>query len=296
MLKKSKYTGDLPIGDINLECAVLEDGTRILTASSIFSAFDRTRKGINDRLEINGVKLPPFLATKNLEPYLSPEILELATPIQYKDGKSIKEGYTATLLPKMCSLYLKMRREDALISSQEKLALKSEILLEAFAQVGIDALVDEATGYQRDRKHDALRILLNKYLAESLQKWLLTFPDSFFLELDRLYGNEQTTSRKRPQYYGNFINKYIYEPIEFGFVKSKLDELNINDDGKRKARFHQWLSQEGRNVLVHQIGRVQGMMESCNSIDDFKKREKIKKQISIAPYLFEEMNDIRGLS
>lgn len=295
MLKISKYTGNLPIGDIDLECAVLEDGTRILTASSIFFAFDRTRKGINDRLEINGVKLPPFLATKNLEPYLSPELLELATPIQYKDGNSIKEGYTAALLPKMCSLYLKMRRENALISSQEKLALKSEILLEAFAQVGIDALVDEATGYQRDRKHDALRILLNKYLAESLQKWLLTFPDSFFLELDRLYGNEQTTSRKRPQYYGNFINKYIYEPIEFGFVKSKLDELNITDDGKRKARFHQWLSQEGRNVLVHQIGRVQGMMESCNNINDFKKREQIKKQISIAPYLFEEMNDINRL-
>ena len=295
MLKISKYTGNLPIGDIDLECAVLEDGTRVLTASSIFFAFDRTRKGINDRLEINGVKLPPFLATKNLEPYLSPELLELATPIQYKDGNSIKEGYTAALLPKMCSLYLKMRRENALISSQEKLALKSEILLEAFAQVGIDALVDEATGYQRDRKHDALRILLNKYLAESLQKWLLTFPDSFFLELDRLYGNEQTTSRKRPQYYGNFINKYIYEPIEFGFVKSKLDELNITDDGKRKARFHQWLSQEGRNVLVHQIGRVQGMMESCNNINDFKKREQIKKQISIAPYLFEEMNDINRL-
>lgn len=295
MLKISKYTGNLPIGDIDLECAVLEDGTRILTASSIFFAFDRTRKGINDRLEINGVKLPPFLATKNLEPYLSPELLELATPIQYKDGNSIKEGYTAALLPKMCSLYLKMRRDKALISSQEKLALKSEILLEAFAQVGIDALVDEATGYQRDRKHDALRILLNKYLAESLQKWLLTFPDSFFLELDRLYGNEQTTSRKRPQYYGNFINKYIYEPIEFGFVKSKLDELNITDAGKRKARFHQWLSQEGRNVLVHQIGRVQGMMESCNNINDFKKREQIKKQISIAPYLFEEMNDINRL-
>lgn len=296
MLKESKYTGNLPIGDIDLECAVLEDGMRILTASSIFSAFDRTRKGINDRLEINGTKIPPFLAAKNIEPYLSAELIELCIPIQYKDGSSIKEGYTAILLPKMCSLYLKMRREDALTGSQEKLALKSEILLEAFAQVGIDALVDEATGYQRDRKHDALRILLNKYLAESLQRWLLTFPDSFFLELDRLYGNEQTTSRKRPQYYGNFINKYIYEPIEYGFLKSRLDELNIGDDGKRKARFHQWLSQEGRNILVHQIGRVQGMMESCNNISDFKKREQLKKQISIAPYLFEEMNDINRLS
>ena len=44
-------------------------------------------------------------------------------------------------------------------------------------------------------------------------------------------------------------------------MKNKLDELNITDEGKRKARFHQWLTDEGRTVLIHQIGRVQGLME-----------------------------------
>jgi hypothetical protein len=66
---------------------------------------------------------------------------------------------------------------------------------------------DEATGFQRDRKHDALRLLLWKYIAEGLQKWLNTVPDSFFLELDKLYNNEPTASHKRPQYYGHFIGR-----------------------------------------------------------------------------------------
>ena len=289
---KALYIGKLPIGDVELDCAVLEDGTRVLTASSIFSAFGRTRKGMNSRLEVDGTKIPPFLASKNLESYINQQVIDRTTIITYLDGKTKKQGYEATLLPVMCRIYLQARRENKLLSTQEKLATKSEILLESFAMVGIDALVDEATGYQHDRKHDALRLLLSKYISEGLQRWMLTFPDSFFKELDRLYSNEETTSRKRPLYYGRFINKYVYEPIEHGYVKKELDSLNINEEGKRKARFHQWLNDNGRNMLLHQIGRVQGLMETCGDIESFKRASKKQRDISIAPYLFDEMNRI----
>lgn len=291
-LPKAMYWGVLPIGDMQLDCVVLDNGTRILTATSIFQAFGRSRKGMNSRLEIEGTKLPPFLAAKNLEPYINQIVIGRTSLVRYLDGKQEKAGYIATLLPSMCEVYLSARRNTALVASQLKLAEQSEILLSALAHVGIDALVDEATGYQLDRRHDALRILLSKYIAEGLQRWILTFPDSFFIELDRLYGNEQTTSRNRPQYYGHFINKYIYAPIENGYVKNKLNELNIGEDGKRKARFHQWLSGDGRNILVHQIGRVQGKMEDCSGIKQFKARQEKQKIISIAPYLFDEMNGI----
>ncbi|PIT26679.1 hypothetical protein BGI37_04940 [Snodgrassella alvi] len=288
------YRGELPIGGISLECAVLEDSTRILTATSIFDAFGRSRKGMNSRLEIEGTKLPPFLAAKNLEPYINQDVIDRTKLIEYKDGNATKKGYDAALLPDMCAVYLEARRNNALKDTQEKLAIQSEILLTAFAKVGIAALIDEATGFQRDRKHDALRLLLSKYIAEGLQKWMPTFPDSFFAELDRLYNNEPTKSTARPRYYGKFINKYIYEPIEHGYVKKELDKLNIKDDGTRRARFHQWLSENGRNILIHQIGRVQGVMETCHNIESFKDLMDHQKQISIAPYLFDDMNNIRS--
>jgi len=291
-LPKALYSGVLPIGNIELGCAVLDNGTRILAATSIFTAFGRPRKGANTRLEIDGLIIPPFLAAKNLEKYINQDVIKMATPVPYIDGTQKKSGYIASLLPLMCEVYLIARREKALIESQEKLALQAEILLSALAQVGIDALIDEATGFQKDRRHDALRLLLVKYIAEGLQKWILTFPDSFFIELDKLYGNEHTTSRSRPQYYGRFINKYVYDPIENGYVKSKLNELNIDESGKRRARFHQWLSHDGRNILIHQIGRVQALMELCQNIEDFKRISKKQKNISIAPYLFDEMNKI----
>ena len=286
------YQGNLPIGEISLDCAVLDDGTRVLSATSIFEAFGRSRKGQNSRLEIEGTKIPPFVAAKNLEPYIDKSVIERTKLINYTDGGRNKTGYAASLLPKVCEVYLSARRNGELTESQQKVATQAEILLSALAQVGIDALVDEATGYQLDRKHDALRLLLSKYIAEGLQKWLHTFPDTFFAELDKLYGNEPTSSRSRPQYYGHFINKYVYDPIEHGYVKNKLNELNIGEDGKRKARFHQWLSDDGRNILVHQIGRVQMLMEMCTDINKFKQAAEKQKKVSIAPYLFDEMNQI----
>ena len=71
---KALYTGVLPIGDVEIDCAVLDDGRRVLTATSIFNAFDRTRKGMNSRLEIEGTKIPPFLAAKNLEKYTNNDV------------------------------------------------------------------------------------------------------------------------------------------------------------------------------------------------------------------------------
>lgn len=283
------YSAPLAIGDIELDCAILDDkeNTRVVSMTSVFRAFDRVARS-NNRL----INIPAFIDAKNLQSYIDQELNELIKPIQYIDGKNNFTGYNALILPAICELYLKARREDVLVAKQKHLAEKAEILQTAFAKVGMIALVDEATGFQRDRKHNALRLLLAKYIEEGMQKWIQTFPDAFFVELDRLYDNEQTTSQKRPQYYGHFINRYIYKPIENGYVKDKLDKLNIKEDGKRKGKFHQWLTDNGRNVLIHQIGRVQGLMEMCPNIKGFKAAVEKQKRISIAPYLFDEMNRI----
>ncbi len=283
------YQGPLPIGETELDCAILDDSenTRVLNMTSVFKAFGRIPRS-NNRL----INMPAFVDAKSLQPYIDQELMSLIKQIDYITGNTQQKGYNALILPALCDMYLKARRDGALAPKQMPLAETAEILQSSFAKVGMIALIDEATGFQRDRKHDALRLLLSKYIAEGLQKWIHTFPNSFFIELDRLYGNETTTSRSRPQYYGHFINKYIYEPIEHGYVKSRLDELNIKEDGKRKARFHQWLSGEGRTILVHQIGRVQMMMEMCQDINQFKQAAEKQKKVTIAPYLFDEMNQI----
>ena len=56
---------------------------------------------MNSRLEIDGKRIPPFLAAKNLEKYITPEVVEKAIPITYVDGNVDKTGYLANILPKM---------------------------------------------------------------------------------------------------------------------------------------------------------------------------------------------------
>lgn len=297
---KALYRGKLPIGGVELDCAVLNDGTRILTKSALYKAFNKEPRGwhierkekmqndLKKEISYYNLAQPPFfLTTTALIPYLTEDLLKLAQPIEYLDGEKYSEGYNANILFEICNLYLQARRDSALNARLEDWGKQAEILLTSFAKVGIIALIDEATGFQYDRKHDALRILLEQYIAEGLQKWVKKFPDEFFTQLDKLYQNEKTTSRTRPKYYGNFINKYIYEPIENGYLKEELDKKNIKENGKRRARFHQWLTEFGNGQLTLQIGRVMGVMEISTSIRMFKEKIARQKKLSIQPELFD---------
>ncbi len=285
-VKKINYRGDFKIGDINIDCAVLEDGTRLISKKSVFECFGRTLRGldISRQKEIKDFldsilpnndlqQIPSFIDSKAILSLIKPEIIPLLQGVNCEDGGIISDNFfKCEILPEMCGLYLEARRKGTINRQQKQFAIKSEILLEAFAKVGIAALIDEATGFQYNRKNDALRELLKQYIAEGIQKWIKRFPDKFFEELDRLYKNEKTTSRKRPMYYGNFINEYIYQPIENGYIKIELNKLNITEEGKRRARFHQWLTTAGATQLTYQIGRVMGVMEDSDDLEECKLR------------------------
>ena len=292
-LPVARYAGTISIGNSEIGCAVLEDGTRLLTQSDMMRALGRARQAKGRGFYDADVNLPAFLTAKNIKDFIPKDLYVTSSQIEFLMPSGHKAfGYKAELLPQVCEVYLEARDAGALVQSQIHIAQQADILVRSLAKVGITALVDEATGYQLDRGHDALRLLLEKYIVEGLQKWIQMFPDSFFAELDRLYDNAPTTPRSRPQYYGRFINKYVYDPIEHGYVKSELNKLNIADDGKRKARFHQWLTTEGRTILTRQIGKVEGIMEMCDDIEHFKRVARRQKAISVAPYLFDEMNRI----
>lgn len=65
-LPKRLYTGTVNIAGRDLGCAVLDDKTRVLTSSAVFSAFGRSRKGKSNDGRLS--TMPSFLDAKNLEP------------------------------------------------------------------------------------------------------------------------------------------------------------------------------------------------------------------------------------
>lgn len=295
-LQKALLKGALPIGGVELNCAVLQDGTRIISRNSVFKAFSRQKRGLSKERQEKAIfdteqgvlQLPSFIASDSIKPFINKDLIGVLQPVEYLDGSKKSAGYKAEILPELCNLYLTLRREGAISKQQEHLAVQAEILLSSFAKVGIAALIDEATGFQYDREYNALRILLQQYIEEGIQKWVKRFPDKFFQEMDRLYKNPRNKTTKRPQYYGKFINKYIYEPLEHGYVKQELNKKNINDEGKRKAKFHQWLTEFGLNQLTLQMGRVLGIMEISPNLRRFKDNAARQSGLSVQLMLFDD--------
>jgi len=94
----------------------------------------------------------------------------LREPIRYRSiSGSIAEGIPGQVLRRICSVWVRAHRAGVLGVSQQRIAEKAEILLNALADVAIVALIDEATGYQKRRAHNELQKILADLWPEELR-------------------------------------------------------------------------------------------------------------------------------
>ena len=77
---KATHTGELHIGSATIECAVLEDGTRVLTQSSFLHAIGQSHKPAGQRIGFEQI----FLASNNLKPFINKELASSNTKIRFK--------------------------------------------------------------------------------------------------------------------------------------------------------------------------------------------------------------------
>lgn len=270
-LPVATHCGRLTIGDRSIDCAVLDDGTRVINQGTFLSALERNPE--KSRRGEPGAKRAPFLAAANLQPFISEQLRGLDDPIQYRMmGTNAKAwGYRAEMLPLVCEVYLQARDVQALAKSQEPVAKVAEILIRGLAQVGIIALVDEATGYQETRDRQELRKILERYVQAELRPWLRMFPEEFFGEVSRLHGWEVKPGARRPSYVGRFINRYVYDQLPPG-VHDELRRLNPRTDkGWRAHKHHQFLTADTGNVhLDKQVGQVTMLMRIARTKQEFE--------------------------
>ena len=149
---------------------------------------------------------------------------------------------------------------------------RCELLLHGFANVGIVALVDEATGYQDVRAQRALAKILEEFIAKELQPWTKTFPYEFYTEIARLKGWPSMYSMKRPSVIGHYTNDIVYERI----APRVLEELrNVNPTlptGGRQHRHHQWFTPEfGHPRLKEHLAAVTALMRAAPNWTAFQR-------------------------
>jgi hypothetical protein len=114
--------------------------------------------------------------------------------------------------------------------------------MRALANVGIVALVDEASGYQEVRERKALQEI-RRYVDGKLYEWTLTFPMEFFKGICRLKG-WKWNGGKMPSVTGRYINDLVYDRLAPG-VREELNRKNPKSEkGHRAHNHHEFLTRD----------------------------------------------------
>lgn len=243
----------LRIGEIEIPCYVLGDGTRVLAQRGLQGGIGLSLGGgrtgarriaeLMESLAEKGIDTRGLTARVNL-------------PIRFipPHGGNPADGYEASILPDICAVLIDAGHRGKLGKQREHLATRAALLQHGFATVGILALVDEATGYQDYRQRDALAEILRKFVVKELQPWVPTFPVDFYRQVYRLNGwqfNEK--SNARPGVIGHWTNNIVYKRLapgvweelnrltprnERGSLKDKLFQRLTDDIGHPKLREH----------------------------------------------------------
>lgn len=282
-LPVSHFEGEFPIGERSISCAVLENETRIVTQATFLRALGRSRSPKAGTGVLSTVdQLPFFLQADAIKPFINNELVESTTPIFYrtkKGGKGV--GYDARSLPKVADAYLKWRDSyhqsgKVIPERNAKMFFAADLLMRGLADVGIVALVDEATGFQDVRARDALAKILEAFIDKELQPWTQTFPESFYKEIFRLrnWNYEALADGKkprRPQVLGKYTVDLVYERLAPGIYDELKQKNPRNEKGRLKSHHHRWFTQErGHPKLIAHIEAITALARISPNWDIFK--------------------------
>lgn len=280
-LPKAINEGLLTIGDMELPCAVLDDGTRLLSESAFTKSIGAPKGGhAYAKRNAGGIAgLPIFLADQRLSPFIDLHLAAaLSSPVEFipKHGGRSAFGIKAELIPAICDVWLKARDADVLTKAQKRIAHRAELLTRGLAHVGIIALVDEATGYQDARARDALARILEAFVQKELRRWVSTFPADYYRELFRLRGwtfpSLPKDQQKRPIMAGKITNDIVYARLAPG-VRQELHRLTPRDEkGRLKHKLFQRLTEEvGHPKLREHLASLVALMKAADDWEAFER-------------------------
>lgn len=269
---KATHQGELDLNGFTLSCAVLEDGTRVFSERSLAIAFGIKGGGAYwKRKKEGGAVLPEYLSAKYLKPFITSELEDKFTgAVSYKSLSGVEAtGVDATILPDVCDVFIQAEKNGIKSANIKDVSENAYRMIRAFANVGIIALVDEATGYQYDRERQELQKILKAYISDDLLPWQKRFPDIFYKELFRLNGWDYTVTgiKQRPGVIGKWTNTLIYEQLPKGVLQQLKDHTPKNESGKLKAKLHQSLTLDiGNPHLTQQINKILTLFQLSDSM------------------------------
>ena len=250
----------LKLAGVEMPCYVLNDGRSVITQNGMLTALTMSQgsatKGGPDRLA-------NFAGTKSIKPFINSTLEDVITnPIRFRLGGQLAYGYEATILPELCDAVLAAREAGSLNPQQKHIAQQCEILVRAFARVGIIALVHEVTGYQEVRDREALQEILKRYISEDLLGWVRTFPMEFYKQVFRLRGWNWNAGKMSP-IMGNVVNDLVYSRLAPGVLEELKKRNPVTEKGYREHQHFQHLTKDvGNPSLTRHLYELIGLAKA----------------------------------
>ncbi len=261
----------LKIGDIYVECYVLDDKTRVLSGRGMQQAI-----GLGGEARTHGGKLREFLSLTTIKPYVDAELaMAINNPVRFiRPGRGGVPAlaFEATLLIDLCHTILKAKDNPGFRRAWIPLALQAQLITLSFAKAGIISAIDEVTGFQEVREKDEIQKIVNKYLMDYAKKWAKVFPDIFWTKLLRVKGYESYIGLQRPSFVGHWVNDIVYERLAPG-VRARLKALNPRTEkGNRRYKNHQFLTDDhGVPELREHLSKAMALMDASSTSDEFER-------------------------
>ena len=257
----AKYSAEktpLKLGEIAIPCYVLNNGMRVFSGRGIQRAIGNESK--------SGQWIRSFCNQDGLAPYLRAgenSITDrLFNPITFKrntagGSQSMTYGYEATLLIDICSAIIDASRAGVYANYVSE--FNCDTIIRAVAKTGIIALVDEVTGYNKEkgRAKDELQKFLATFINHDACAWIKTFNDQFFEDIYRMRNWTWAQTTARPGFVGKIINDIVYERLA-PLVYNEINRLNPkNEKGNRRFKNHQFLTSDiGRPALERHLAII----------------------------------------
>ena len=266
----ARWRGSLNIIGVDVPCYVLSNGQKIIGRTSATEVLTGIR---------GGGALEKYIGVKALESFINKDlVLERFVPFRLLEVEGLEKavkGLPAELMIELCqgfvaALQASLDPESTrprLTDRQVQMAMNASMFLAACAKVGLEALIDEATGYQYERADDALQVKLRAFLAEELRAWEKTFPDELWMEFGRLTGWKGSL-HSRPKWWGKLVIELIYDTLD----PDVAEYLKANRPPPGVKWFQQLDENLGVRQLVSRCYEVIGMAKSCKNLHELRER------------------------